>query len=108
MLAANFIWQMVRNRKLQEVAGYSLVTEDRSGIFYRRANVKVFALGVVGWNEIETTIVFIVDTGRIHKAAGACWLEGFGKLANFKPAQVRRHSDQAIGLQKIYHLRQTA
>src|SRR5437870_12171502 len=108
MLAANLIWQMVRDRKLEEVAGYSLVTEDRSGIFYRRANIEVFALRVVRRNEIETTIVFIIDAGWIHEAAGAGWLEGFGKLANLKPAQVGRHSDQPIGLQKIYHLGETA
>src|SRR6266542_3505003 len=99
---------MVRYRKLEEVARDSLVAENRSGILYSRANVEVFALRVVSRNEIEATVVLIVNAGRIHEASGTGRLECFGKLANFKTAQISRQSNKPIGLQKIYHLGLTA
>src|SRR5258705_3182195 len=98
---------MVRYRKLEEVARYPLVAEDGSGIFYGCANVEVFALRVVSRNEIEATIVLIVNAGRIHEAPGTGWLKRLGQLANLKAAELCRHGYQIILLQEGHHFSQT-
>src|SRR5438045_9740044 len=86
MLPPDFIRQMVRDRELHEVAGNSFMTKHRSRIFNRRANVKVLRLRIVGRNEIETGRIFVINTGRIHEAAGTRRLERFGELPDLEPA----------------------
>src|SRR6266566_7209222 len=86
------------------MTGNSFVAKDRSGFFYRRANVEVLGLRIVSWNEIEATRVFVIDARSIHETSGTSRLESFGKLANFKPAQVRWQRHEMIGFQKIDHL----
>src|SRR5258705_12333641 len=104
MLPANLVLQMIRDGELEEVAGNSLVAEDRPWVFYRGANVKVFACRVVRRNEIETARVFVVNAGCVHEAAGTGWLKRLRQLANFKPAQVRRQRDKMIRIKKSNHL----
>src|SRR6266852_1104345 len=94
---------MIRDRELQEVAGNSFVAKDRARIFDGRANVEVTALGIVSGNEIEAAIVFIIDAGRVHKAAGAGGLERFGQLANFKPTEIRWQRDEVVVFQEADH-----
>src|SRR5713226_2193713 len=96
MLPANFVLQVIRDRELQKVAGDSFVTENRARVFDRRANIKVTALGIVSGNEIEAAVVFIIDAGRVHEAAGAGGLERFWQLPNFKAAEIRRQRDELV------------
>src|ERR1700741_28922 len=95
---------MIGNGELQKVAGNSFMAEDRAWVLNRRANVKVFRLRVVSRDEIKAAVIFIVNAGRIHKAAGAGRLERLGQLANFKSSQIGRQSDQAIGFEEVDHL----
>ena len=78
VLPADLVFQMIRDRKLQEVSGDSFVAEHRARIFDRRANVEVLTFGIVSRNEIETRRVLVVNARSIHEAAGTCRLEGFG------------------------------
>src|SRR5438876_12255048 len=96
MLATNFIFQMVGDRQLQEVSGNSFVTENRAWVFNRGANVKVFALRIVGGDEIEASRVFVINAGRIHETAGTGRLERCRQLANFKAAEIRRQGHESI------------
>src|SRR5438128_456869 len=54
MLTTNFVWQMIRDRELQEVSGNSFVAQNRPRIFDGCADVEILALRIVGWNEIES------------------------------------------------------
>src|SRR6266446_9896697 len=95
---------MIRNRELQKVAGDSFMAQDRTRVLYGRANVKVFRLRVVSGNEIETAVVFIINAGRIHKAAGARRLERLGQLPDFKSSEIRRQSNEMVSFQEVNHL----
>src|SRR5712664_1744140 len=104
MLPANFVLQVIRDRELQEVAGDAFVAENRARVFDGRANIKVTAPGIVGGNEIEARIVFVVNAGRVHETAGTGGLERIRQLANFKAAEIRRQRDEMILLQETNHL----
>src|SRR5207248_6053899 len=103
MLAADFVWQVIGDRELQEVAGDSFVTQDRSWVFDGRANVEILALRIVSRDEIKTRRVLVVNARRIHEAAGTRRLERFGQLANFKAAKIRRQRDQLVLFQETDH-----
>src|SRR3984893_7740383 len=104
MLTANFVAQVVRDGKLQEMSGDSFVPEDWPRIFDRSTNVKVLRLRIVSWNEIETGRVFVVNTRRIHETARTCRLERFWQLPNLKRAQVIGQGDEILLFQEIDHL----
>jgi hypothetical protein len=64
------------------------MTQNGPRIFDGGADIKVLARRIVGRNEIEAARIFVIDAGRIHKAAGTGRLEGFGQLANLKPTEI--------------------
>src|SRR6266545_3209405 len=84
------------------------MAEDWTRVFYRGANVKVFRLRIVGWDEIEAAVVLVVNAGRIHEAAGTGWLKRLRQLTDLKPAQVSRQRYEIIGLQEVDHFGLTA
>src|SRR5215469_9951814 len=106
VLPANLIGNVIRNRYLQEMSGNALMAQDGARIFDRRANVEVVALRVIGWDEIETARILVIDTGRIHEAAGRGRLERFGKLADFEGTDIRGDRDQPVRLQEVDDLRE--
>ena len=77
MLPANLVFQMIRDRKLQEMPRDSFVAENRARVFDGGADVEVLALRIVSRNEIETSWVLVVNAGRIHEAARTRGLESF-------------------------------
>src|ERR1051325_7267494 len=84
--------------------GNSFVAQNRPRIFNRRANVKVFRLRIVSWNEKETGGVFVVDSGRIHETAWARRFECFGQLPNLETPEIFRDRDEMMFLEEIDHL----
>src|SRR6266545_3549899 len=80
------------------------MAENRSRVFDRRANIEVAALRIIGRDEIEAGWILIVNAGRIHETAGAGRLESFGKLPNFKPADVRRQRYEFVVEQERNYL----
>ena len=104
MLTADFVAQVVRDGKLQEMSRDSFVSENWPWIFDRRANVKVLRLRIVSRNEIETGRVFVVNTGRIHETARTRWLERFWQLPNLKRAEIIGQRDEVVFPQEIDHL----
>src|SRR2546421_251991 len=100
MLAADFVWQVIGDRELQEVAGDSFVTQDRPRVFDGRANVEILALRIVSRDEIKARRVLVVNSGSVHEAAGTGGLERLRQLANFKAAEIRRQGDQLVRFQK--------
>src|SRR5205823_3153334 len=78
LLAANLILQMIRDRDLEEVSRDSFMSENRSRIFDRRADIKIAAVRVVGRDEVEAAVVFVVEARRIHEAARTGRLECVG------------------------------
>src|SRR5437762_14296844 len=97
MLPANFIGQMIGNRQLQEVPWNAFMSEDRSRIFDRRANIKILRLRVVSRDEIETGRVFVVNARRIHKTARAGRLERFRQLPDLKRTEIIRSEERRVG-----------
>ena len=78
--------------------------QDRSRIFDGGADVEVLRLRIVGRNEIEAGRVLVVNSGRIHEAAGTSRLERFRQLPDLKWAEIIRQGDELMLLQKINHL----
>src|SRR5438477_11401029 len=98
-MAPDLIGEVIGDRDLKEVAGDPFVSEDRSWIFDGRADVEVAALRVVRRDEVEAAVVDVVETGRVHEAAGAGRLERFRKLANEERADVVGDGDQPLLLE---------
>src|SRR3954465_6282600 len=94
---------MVRDRKLQEVAGNAFVAKDRPRLFNGGTDIKILALRVVGGNEIKAGAVFVVNAGSIHESAGRGRLEGFWKLADLKVSEIWRQRHQVLLLQELDH-----
>src|SRR5437667_11118278 len=80
------------------------MAQDRPRVLSGGAKVKVFRLRVVSGNEIETTVVFIVNAGRIHKAARTRRFECFRELPDFKSTEIRRQGYEMISFQEVNHL----
>src|SRR5439155_15457686 len=104
MLLANFIGQMIGNRELQEVPGNAFMSEDRSWIFDRRANIKIPRLRVVSRDEIETGRVFVVNARGIHEPTRPRRLERFPQLPDLKRTEIIWQANETIFLQEINHL----
>src|ERR1700727_2422407 len=83
------------------MSGNALVTQDRTWILDRCANIKVPTFWVVRRDEIETVRILVVDARGIHEPTGGGWLERVGKLTNSELADIRRNRDQSIRLQEI-------
>src|SRR5207253_96202 len=96
VLPANFVAQMIGDRKLHEMTGDSFVTQNWPRIFDRRANVKILRLRIVSRNEIETGRILVVNTGRIHETAGTGRLERFGQLPNLKSTEIIGDRDEFV------------
>src|SRR4029077_7042774 len=88
VLPANFVLHVVGDRELEEMSGDSLVPENWPRIFDRRPNVKVLRIRVVCRDEIESGRILVINARRIHEAARAGWLEGFGQLPDLKFPEV--------------------
>src|SRR5947208_10715622 len=103
MLAANFVALMMCNWELEKMPGNSFMSKDWPGIFNRRANVKVLRLRIVSWNEEEPGWIFVVNAGRIHKAARAGRLERVRQLSDLERAKVIRQGYKIVLLQEADH-----
>ncbi len=99
---------MVRDRELEEMSGNSLVPENWPRIFDRRPDVEVLRVRVVCRDEIESGRILVINARRIHEAARAGWLEGFGQLPDLKFPEVIRQRDQPAIFQEADHLRLAA
>src|SRR6267378_3871455 len=87
------------------MSGNTFVSENRSWIFDCRANIKVRRFRIVGGNEKESGWILVVNTGRIHKTAGAGWLKGLGQLSNLKRAEIARQRHKIMFPKEADHLR---
>src|SRR4051794_11615227 len=105
MLSANFVLQVIRDGDLKKMSGNSFMSQDRPGIFNRRADVEILRLRIVGGNQIETGRVFIVKAGRIHETAWTRWLERLRQLSNLKLPEVFRQPNELPIFQELDHLR---
>src|SRR6266478_6974588 len=85
------------------MSGNTFVTEDRSRVFNRRANIKIFRLWIVGRDEKESGWVFVVNARRIHKAARAGWFERFRQLPDLKRAEIIWQGHKTVLFQKADH-----
>src|SRR4029453_9401625 len=104
MLATNLVGEMVRDRDLQEVPGDAFVTQDRTRVLDRGADVEVPALRVVCRDEEKPARILVVDTWRIHEAAGARWLEGLRELTDLERTEIRGKRNQVVRAQELDHL----
>src|SRR5215472_11649355 len=83
--------------------GNSFVSEDRPGIFDRRAYVKILRFGVVGRNEKEAGWIFVVYSWRIHETARAGRLKRVRQLSDLERPKIIRQTDKIVFLQKANH-----
>src|SRR5919201_1082197 len=86
------------------MSGNPFMPENRPRIFNRGANIEILRFRIVGGNKKESRWVLVVNTGRIHKTAGAGWLEGLGQLSNLKRAKIIWQSHKIVLLQEADHL----
>src|SRR5262249_31221207 len=89
---------------LKKMARDAFVAKYGPRIFYGSPNVEVLAARVVGWDEIESAVVLVIQPGSIHEPARAGRFERVGKLANIKWPQVFRQRYQALVLEELDHL----
>src|ERR1041385_1170805 len=94
---------MICDRELEKMSGNTFVTEDRPGVFNRRANVKILRVRVVSRDEKETSWIFVINAGRIHEAPRAGWLESLRQLSDLKRAKVIGQSHKAMLFQEADH-----
>src|SRR6266404_5525773 len=85
------------------MSGNPFVSENRSRVFDRRANIKILRFRVVCGNEKESGWVLVVNTRRIHKTARAGWLEGLGQLSNLKRPEIVWQRYEIVLLQEADH-----
>src|SRR5689334_9570883 len=95
---------MICDRQLKKMSGNAFVTENWPRVFDRGADVKVAALRIVRRNEIKSRRIGIVNSRRIHEAAGTRRFESFGQLTNLEPAHVRGNRHEMIRAKKISEL----
>ena len=74
----------------------SLMAQNRSRIFDRSTDIKILRCRVVGWDEIKSCWIFVVNTRRIHEATGAGWLERFWQLPDLKRAEIIGQRDELM------------
>src|SRR5438045_8601158 len=80
------------------------MSENRSRIFDRGADIKIAAVRVVGRDEVEAAVVFVVEARRIHEAARTGRIECVGKLLDEKWAEVVGKCDEILVAEKFDHL----
>src|SRR5438552_18465545 len=99
MLPANFIGQMIGNRELQEVPRNAFMSEDRSWIFDRGANIKIRRLWIVSRDEIETGRVLVVNARGSHEPARTGRLERSGQLPDSTRTEISGQANELLFVQ---------
>src|SRR6266498_815552 len=94
---------MISDRKLKKMSWDPFVPKNRSWVFNCCANIKILRFRIVGGNEKESGWVLVVNTGRVHKTAGAGWLEGLGQLSNLKRPEIVWQRYKVVLLQEADH-----
>src|SRR2546430_248838 len=95
---------MIGDGELQEVAGDAFVTENGARVFDGGADIEIFALWVVGRDEVEAARIPVVLARRIHEAAGTGRFESLWKLADVERAEIGRKRDEVVFTQEANHL----
>ena len=85
------------------MSGNTFVTEDRSRVFNRRANVKIFRFRIVCRDKKEAGWIFVVNARRIHETAGAGRFERFRQLPDLKRAEIIWQGHKTVLFQKADH-----
>src|SRR4030095_1771097 len=82
----------------------ALMAQNRPRVFDGRTNIKVLTRRIVAGNEIETAVVFVIDTGWIHETARTRGFESLGQLTNREWTKIVGQRDQFICLEIVDHL----